>query len=235
MTSVPQLFARLGAGLEGSALVAVVAALAWGVLSVLLSPCHLATIPLVVAYVGGLGPETKRARALAIAWSFAGGMFAALGVVGLVVVSLGHALEGVRAYASYAIAVVLLAAGLHLLGLIPIPVSGVRLGPGTRKGVLGALGAGLFLGIGLSPCTFAFLAPVIGAAFGAAAASTPRAVALLGAFAVGHCLVVGAAGSSAAFARRFVAWNDASRASRLFKVTCGALLVVGAAALIYGA
>ncbi len=33
--------------------IAAVGCLAWGMISVLFSPCHLASIPLIVAYVGG--------------------------------------------------------------------------------------------------------------------------------------------------------------------------------------
>ena len=42
------LFVTLTRAVEGSALVALGASFAWGVLSILLSPCHLASIPLIV-------------------------------------------------------------------------------------------------------------------------------------------------------------------------------------------
>ena len=54
-----QLFTSLSRMMEQSAWPAMVAALCWGVLSILLSPCHLASIPLVVAYVNRLVRSTR--------------------------------------------------------------------------------------------------------------------------------------------------------------------------------
>jgi cytochrome c-type biogenesis protein len=232
---MPELFTHLGGALEGPALLALAAALGWGVLSVLLSPCHLATIPLIVGFVGGVGAGATRRRAVLLSGAFAAGMFLALSLVGVAVAAAGHALQGARAYAGYATALVLLAAGLHLLGLLPLPLTGLRPKAGSRKGVFAALSIGLFLGIGLSPCTFAFLAPVLGVAFGAATSHGALGVGLLLAFALGHCAVVGAAGASTGLAQRYLDWNERSRGATWLKRACGVALLVGASSLVYTA
>jgi cytochrome c-type biogenesis protein len=232
---MPDLFTRLGGALEGSTFVALAAALAWGVLSVVLSPCHLATIPLIVGFVGGVGAGATRKRAVAISTAFAAGMFLALSFVGLVVAAAGQAFAGARAYAGYGAAVVLLAAGLHLLGLVPLPLTGLQPKAGGKKGVLAALSIGLFLGIGLSPCTFAFLAPVLGVAFGAATSHAAFGVGLLLAFAFGHCAVVGVAGASTGLAQRYLDWNERSSGATWLKRACGVLLLLGASSLAYTA
>ena len=46
-----ELFASLSQAVEGAPALAMAAAFAWGVLSILLSPCHLASIPLVVGFI----------------------------------------------------------------------------------------------------------------------------------------------------------------------------------------
>jgi len=46
--SLEELFTVLGHALEGHAALALGAAFAWGAVSLLLSPCHLATVPLLV-------------------------------------------------------------------------------------------------------------------------------------------------------------------------------------------
>jgi len=46
-----RVFASLGRAVGGTPLLALAAALAWGVLSVLLSPCHLSSIPLIVGFI----------------------------------------------------------------------------------------------------------------------------------------------------------------------------------------
>jgi cytochrome c-type biogenesis protein len=57
------LFIALTQVVTGTPLIALSAALAWGVLSVVLSPCHLASIPLIVGFIDGQGKMTTR-RAL---------------------------------------------------------------------------------------------------------------------------------------------------------------------------
>jgi cytochrome c-type biogenesis protein len=228
-----QIFTRLSTALQGSGTIALLAALAWGALSVLLSPCHLATIPLIVGFVGGAGAGAKRDKPAVISGLFALGMFLALAVVGGLVAVLGQAQQGFRQVGSYATAIVLLAAGLHLLGLIPLPLTGLNVGAIKRKGRVAALSAGLFLGIGLSPCTFAFLAPVLGAGLGAAASSAVFGFALLLAFAVGHCSVIAIAGASTGLAQRYLDWNERSRGPAALKAVCGVLLLLGAGSLVY--
>lgn len=230
-----ELFARLGGALEGSALVALAAALVWGVLSVLLSPCHLATVPLIVGFVGGVGAGASRRRGVLVATAFAAGMFVALALVGALVAAAGQALHGARAWAGYAAAAMLLAAGLHLLDLLPLPITGLRPKAGARKGALAAFSIGLFLGIGLSPCTFAFLAPILGVAFGAATRHAGLGAGLLLAFALGHSAVVGVAGASTSLAQRYLDWNDRSRGATWLKRACGVLLLAGASSLVYAA
>lgn len=56
---------------SASLLVAAPAALLWGALSVGLSPCHLSSVPLVVAYMGGDAEPPVGRRALAISSAFA--------------------------------------------------------------------------------------------------------------------------------------------------------------------
>ena len=64
------LFESLNSGLAGSPLWALVAAALWGVASMLLSPCHLAGIPLIVGFIHGQGRANGR-RAFALAGLFA--------------------------------------------------------------------------------------------------------------------------------------------------------------------
>ncbi len=72
-----------GNAFAASAALALPAAFLWGVLSVVLSPCHLSSIPLVVAYMnGGTAFPTGR-RALGISTSFAVGILAATVAAGV--------------------------------------------------------------------------------------------------------------------------------------------------------
>ena len=229
-----ELIFRLTEAISGTPAVALSAALAWGVLSVLLSPCHLGTIPLVVGFVGS-GASTSRGRGAALAFSFAGGMLLAIAGIGVLAAMVGHALSGFGAASNYVIALVFVAAGLNLDGILPMPDKGLSIGTAKRKGLLAAAGVGLVLGIGLSPCTFAFLAPILGATAGSAASKPVLSAGLLLAFGIGHCGVIGLAGSSTEIVQRYLDWTEESRALRIAKFVCGILLFVAASVLIYTA
>jgi len=228
-----QLFALFNTLLASALPIALGAALLWGVLSVLLSPCHLATIPLVVGFVSERGADTPRSRAALLAASFAVGMLLSLAVLGSIVVLAGHALLRYRSYANHGAALLLVVAALHLLELVTLPGFAPR--APSRKGLLAALMAGLFIGVGLGPCTLGFVAPVFALAFGASSAHPLAGWAILLAFAVGHASVVGVAGASTSLVQRYLAWTGRSRRALLLKKACGVLVLLGASLLVYSA
>ena len=92
-------------------------------------------------------------------------MLAAILLVGMVVFWLGHALTAFGAASNYVIAAIFLLAGLNLVGILPMPDNGFSLGATKGKGLWAAAGVGLLLGIGLSPCTFAFIAPILSSGY----------------------------------------------------------------------
>ncbi len=232
--SVSDLVFQLTDAVSGTPAIALGASLVWGVISVLLSPCHLGTIPLVVGFVGS-GTATTRGRGTALAFSFAGGMLAAILLVGMVVFWLGHALTAFGAASNYIIAAIFLLAGLNLVGILPMPDKGLSIGGIKGKGMLAAAGVGLVLGIGLSPCTFAFIAPILGATAGSVARHPALSVGMLLAFGIGHCGVIGGAGSSTEFVQRYLDWSDESRTVKVAKFVCGVLVLLAAAVLMYTA
>jgi len=76
-----QLFTTLSQAVEGSAAVALAAAAGWGVLSILLSPCHLASIPLIVGFIDSQG-RMSTARAFLVSLLFASGILVTIGLIG---------------------------------------------------------------------------------------------------------------------------------------------------------
>jgi len=223
--------------INASGVAALGASFLWGIASVLLSPCHLGTIPLVVAYVGTTeaGQRSSKSRAAALSFSFAGGMLVAIAILGVLVTAAGWAVAGYSRYTNYVIAAIFIAAGLNLVGLLPMPETGLSISKSKRKGCFGGAILGFVFGVGLSPCTFAFLAPVLAASLGSAAASPAFGGALLLAFGLGHCGVIGMAGTSAGFVQRYLDWNERSRGLSVLKGICGVLLLGSASLLIYSA
>ena len=101
-----------------------------------------------------------------------------------------------------------------------------------RKGVLAAFILGLVFGIALGPCTFAYMAPMLGVTFKLAASSMAYGILLLGVYGVGHCSVIVLAGTSAGLVQRYLDWNERSRGAVILRRVCGVGFLLGGLYLI---
>jgi cytochrome c-type biogenesis protein len=227
------LFTSLTHAIEGAPAVALGAAVTWGVLSILLSPCHLSGIPLIVGYVSGQGPTNTR-HAAGLSTVFAAGVMVTIAVLGLATAAVGRMAGDLGRAGNYAVAAVLLLVGLHLVGLLPAPWGGVGLGGISKQGYLGAAVLGLLFGTALGPCTFAYMAPVLAVTFRLSSTNAPYAAALLLAYGVGHCSVIVLAGASSGWVQRYLGSRGMARRSQAIRRVCGVLVLLGGAYLIRG-
>jgi cytochrome c-type biogenesis protein len=226
------MFAGLTRAVEGAPFIAIGAAFIWGVLSILLSPCHLTSIPLIIGFINEHGRTTTR-RAFTISLLFSVGILITIGLIGVITAAAGRMLGDVGQYGNYIVAAILFIVGLHLLGLLPAPWSGPASIRIKQKGMLAALIIGLAFGIALGPCTFAYMAPMLAIAFKLSARSLPYGILLLLVYGFGHCGVIVAAGTSAELVQRYLSWNENSRAAITVKRVCGALVLLGGIYMIY--
>lgn len=220
---IEALFSWLSEALGGSMLLASLAAFGWGLLSVLLSPCHLAGIPLVIGYISRYGKVKKRS-AVALAGSFAIGTLVTVAGIGLVTVQLGRMAGDTGGWGDYPVSILFIVMGLYLMDLLRLNWSGIRFSDEQQGGLGGAFVLGLLFGIGLGPCTFAFFAPILGAVFSVAATNQLLAILLVLAFAFGHVLVVALAGSMTSLVQRYLDWSGKSSLMLYLKRLCGVIV-----------
>lgn len=212
---------------------AVLAAAGWGVASLVLSPCHLASIPLIVGFIAERRDTTPR-QALGYALLFALGILVSIAAVGGATTAAGRMLGDVGPWANYVVAGVLMLVGLHLLNILPLPwESGLSLP--RYQGKAAALLLGLIFGVALGPCTFAYLAPILGVVFSVARSQPGFAVLLLLAYGIGHCSLIVAAGASAEKVQQVLDWHGNSRGAVWMRRVCGGLVLMGATWLGYSA
>jgi cytochrome c-type biogenesis protein len=229
-----QLFTNLSHAVEGAPWIALSASFIWGILSIILSPCHLASIPLIVGFISGQGHVTTR-RAFWISTLFSLGILITIAVIGVLTAAAGRMMGDVGRYGNYFVALIFFVVGLHLVGVIPLNFSGAGPVGMKRKGLLAAFILGLVFGIALGPCTFAYMAPMLAVTFKLAGEAPVYSAALLLAYGLGHCGVIVVAGTSTEWVERWLKWNDQSKGVGALKIVCGILVMLGGVWLIYTA
>ena len=231
---IERIFITLTKAVEGTPAIAIGASFSWGILSLILSPCHLSSIPLIVGFIDEQG-RTSPKRAFYTASLFSLGIMISIGLVGLVTALAGRMMGDVGRYGNYGVAIVFFLVGLHLVGIIPMPWSG----PGNiglkRKGLLAAFILGAVFGIALGPCTFAYMAPMLSITFQLAATKIWYGMTLLLAYAVGHCSIIVIAGTFTEAVQEYLNWNERSIGAKTVKIVCGILVIFGGIYLIYTA
>jgi cytochrome c-type biogenesis protein len=225
-------FNLLNQGLAASLWIGVVAAVMWGVASILLSPCHLASIPLLIGFITSQESAGHR-RVFWLSTAFAGGILVTIAAIGLITALLGRLLGDVGMIGNILVAAIFFFIGLYLMDVIPLSWNGLQLSTQRFSGLLAALVLGLLFGIGLGPCTFAFMAPVLGVVFKTATTNLSASVTLLAAFALGHCTVIVIAGVLANRIGEYLNWSQKSGLAVRVKRVCGILVVMGGVYMIW--
>jgi cytochrome c-type biogenesis protein len=229
---VTDLLASLTRVLHAQPEVALFGACLWGVASILLSPCHLAGVPLVVAYTGRSTSLSPR-RAAGLSTLFAGGVLVTVAVVGGISVLAGRMLGAFGGVANYLVAALLFVVGLDLVGAWPFRWSGMPRPDVSRRGLGGAFLFGLAFGAAVGPCTLAFLAPVMGVTVQVAGTRPVFATLLVLAYAAGHCGVLALAGAAGPLLARYAA--SSGHGVSLLRRVCGVLVLGGGLYLVYAA
>lgn len=198
--------------IAGGTAIAALGCFVWGMISVMFSPCHLASIPLIIAYVGGQHQTLSPKQAGYYAFLFTLGLFITIAVIGIVCAVLGRMLGDAGNYWQILIGLLLVWLALGMFGIEKCSISGSLLYRLNLRGLFGAFTLGLAYGVLSGSCTFGFVAPIL--AIITIQQKLVTGILFIVLFAVGHCLPIVAAGCSTAAVRRLMensTWQDASK------------------------
>jgi cytochrome c-type biogenesis protein len=222
--------AALSHTLEGAPLLSIGAALLLGVASVLMSPCHLAGVPLVVGVVQAHRGPNRGAPTVAVL--FGVGVLLSFAIVGGLTLAAGRIAGDLGPFANVLGAAVFIAFGLQLLEVVELPWFRSLTSRGGDRTTRPTF-VGFLFGASLGPCTFSFMAPALGVAASVSRTQPLHAAGLLFAFALAHTAVLTVAGVFGGATERFLDSRGATWAVAAFRKGTGVVLIFGGLYFLY--
>ncbi|MCF7911874.1 MAG: cytochrome c biogenesis protein CcdA [Candidatus Cloacimonetes bacterium] len=217
---------NIATALYGSPVSAILASFIWGIFSVLLSPCHLSSIPLVIGYINrqeGLKPRD----------GFLIGLFFSLGIlVTLVLIAIlsflvGILLGPVQLIFQIFVSLLLFLAGLYFLELLPFNIGMEMIDRGiTKHRYWNGFYLGILLGVGLGVCALAFMAPVLSISISSFESMPLFSIGLVMAFIIGHCGIIAGAGGFLELIKKLLRWNNQSSGTTYIRKISGIILII---------
>ncbi|MCE5334900.1 MAG: cytochrome C biosynthesis protein [Desulfobacteraceae bacterium] len=219
-----QFLITINGWMSGGLLIAAVGCLLWGMVSVAFSPCHIASIPLIVSYVAGQDKAMRAREAAFYAVAFSIGLFISIAAVGIACSLLGRMLGEVGPYWTILVGAILIWVAMDMMGVSRCSMSGRLMGRIKIKGIAGAFLLGLAYGILSGSCTFGFIAPIL-------AIITIQQKIMVGVFyivlfGIGHCIPIAVAGSSTATVRKMLDSSSFHEGSQWFRKCAGVAIGV---------
>jgi len=196
------------------------------------SPCVLATLPLVVGYVGGYA-DGDRKKAFSYSIAFILGLSITFTAFGAAAGMLGTMFGMIGGWWYVALGAVAVIMGLQMVGLYQLRLPfHVEVKP-KRRGIIGAFLLGLFFGIVSSPCATPVLVVIL--TLVASKGEVLYGTALLFVYAIGHCMLMLLAGTFTGFVEGFVKAKGVRNFSEWSKRIGGAIISLVGIYLLYQA
>ena len=228
---IENLFGWLTNSLSQNFWLAISSSFIWGILSIVLSPCHLTSIPLIIGYLSSQGNISLK-NTFILSLIFATGILITISLIGVITLSLGRLMGDIGTIGNLLIACVFFIVGLYLADIIKLPSNGLHIKGTQFKGLWGALILGLIFGVALGPCTFSFMAPILGIIFQASSSHLSLSISILAMFSLGHISVIVFAGTLIKKIQQYLHWTENSKSIKYLKRGCGILVMLGGVYLI---
>jgi len=223
-----ELFENLTMALYSKPGIAFGASFLWGILSILISPCHLASIPIVIAFINEQ-KDISTQKAFLISLNFSVGILITLAIAGIIASFAGILLGSFDTILRIIVSLLLLSVGLFFLGIVPLPdfTSG-RDRRIKNRPYLSGLVLGLVFGLVLGPCALSFMAPILGIVISSISTQLWFCLGLIVSFIIGHCGLLVLVGTFTEVVKKYLSWNVASKGTKILRIICGILIIIGA-------
>jgi cytochrome c biogenesis protein CcdA len=186
------------------------------------TPCSLSSIPLVIAFVGGIGVEPKKALRLSLV--FALGAAITFTVLGVVAASLGQLLGTGAKWWYIVLGILMVLMALQTWEVVNIIPSAYLTGKSKRRGYIGALITGMLGGLFSSPCATPVLIALL--AIAAGSGNILWGTLLMLVYGVGHGTLAVLAGSSIGAVNKLMQSKRYGALSRALKIMMGLLILI---------
>ena len=187
------------------------------------TPCSLSSVPLIIGYVGGVGERnTKKAFLYSVVFSL--GTAVTFVTMGIIATSAGM-LMGTSSPVWYIIlGTLMILMSLQTFGLFNFIPSINLVGKNKKKGIVGALLAGILGGIFSSPCSTPVLIALL--AIVAGEGKMLWGILLMLLYSIGHSALVMVAGTSVSFVQRINESNKYKTVAAVLKYVMGAVILL---------
>ncbi len=197
----------------------------WGVLSVIFSPCHLATIILLIGFISRRGNHDKK-KTFVISLLFCAGIVIDMLVFGALAGAAGMLFSKTGIILKIGVGVIFALIGIYLLELIPgIGNDRSHLAKVATNSWWSVVVLGLISGVVLAPCTLGFMAPILTASAGMMQQSFVKGIAFTGVYVLGHIGVIVLAGVFSGIFVRYLDHMEKSMIAGIIKKGMAFLLI----------
>lgn len=191
------------------------------------SPCVLAMIPMMMGLVADDGEDKRKVlRSFLLSGTFVLGLSITFTLLGILAASAGGLYKNISGVWTWIVAGVCVLMGLHLTGLvtIPIPSLGNKV-PTKTKGFLGGFVMGLIFGVVSAPCIAPILVVLLTYLAGSGSSLWWGGL-LLFVYALGHSILIMAAGTSMGAAKSLVENKKTVRVMEYMRRITGVMIIL---------
>ncbi|RKZ30990.1 cytochrome c biogenesis protein CcdA [bacterium] len=193
------------------------------------NPCVIASIPLVMGFIGGTKEKAGIRRAFVLSLMFAFGLAVMFTIMGVVASLAGRLFGDVGGYWKYIIAAVCLVMGLHLLGVFKFTIPAPSFIKPKVGGIITAFFLGLMFGLVSAPCAAPILILIL--TFIASKGNIIYGVSLLLTYSLAHCILILVAGTSVGLAKNLLEHRGLRKTNFWMQKVAG-VLIIGVAIFI---